>query len=166
MEFDESVAIILALEGGDKITDDPKDPGGVTKYGIAMRHHMELGENGIRNLTKEKAVAIYRKSYWDALRLDSVPAFLRLPIFDAAVNMGVRTSSLLVQSTLVKMGRKVAEDGIIGLKTIIALKTVSGMEYAVEFLFQRIESYRKMKSFKAFGKGWVKRVLRIALSMR
>jgi lysozyme family protein len=166
MEFDESVAVVLQLEGGDRITEHPDDPGGLTRYGIALTQHPELGEQGIRNLTRVQAAAIYRKSYWDALNLDSAPAYLRLPIFDAAVNMGKRASALLVQSSLVKMGHKLVEDGIIGARTLMALKSVSGMEFAVEFLFQRIESYRKMKQFKVFGKGWIKRVLRIALTMR
>jgi lysozyme family protein len=166
MNFNESVDIILQLEGGSKITEHPDDPGGLTKYGIALTQHPELGEQGIRNLTREQAAAIYRKSYWDALSLDSVPSYLRLPIFDTAVNMGRQASARLVQSSLIKIGRKVAEDGIVGAKTLMALKGVSGMEFAVEFLFQRIESYRRMKKFKVFGKGWIKRVLRVALTMR
>ncbi len=166
MNFEESVEAVISLEGGEQIINQNDDSGGLTKYGISARNHPELGEDGVRALTKAEAVGIYRRAYWEQLGLDSIPAFIRLPIFDSAVNMGKTAAALLVQNTLVGLGRKIAVDGIIGVKTLMALQSVNGTEFAVEFLFQRLESYRKMKTFSVFGRGWIKRVLRIALAMR
>ena len=38
---------IIKREGGDKETNDPKDAGGRTKYGISERAHPEVWVDGI-----------------------------------------------------------------------------------------------------------------------
>ena len=35
--FDRIIPMIIAAEGGAKVTKDPADPGGLTKYGISQR---------------------------------------------------------------------------------------------------------------------------------
>ena len=60
--FDEMVERIIVREGGSKLTRDPVDPGGTTKYGISQRAHKDVD---IENLTHQKAVDIYNKYYAD-----------------------------------------------------------------------------------------------------
>ena len=85
--FDEIITFVLKSEGG--YVNDPKDPGGETKYGISKRAYpME----DIKNLTLDKAKAIYRRDYYDKA-VDSKMTFGQAAfMFDTAVNMGVGTA--------------------------------------------------------------------------
>ncbi|MDQ3233665.1 MAG: hypothetical protein M3Q07_17750, partial [Pseudobdellovibrionaceae bacterium] len=95
MGFQEAVRLILELEGGGRLVSHPDDPGGLTKYGISLRSHPELGADGIRNLTEEDAIRIYLDSYWTPLGINRFPSLLSLPLFDAAVNHGLRKAGKL-----------------------------------------------------------------------
>lgn len=76
----------IALEGGDKYTNDPRDPGGETRFGISKRYNPDID---IKTLTRERAQALYRARYWAPLNLDR---FAYLPfawkVFDIAVTQG------------------------------------------------------------------------------
>lgn len=97
-EFIKAVGFTLKWEGGDKITNDPKDPGGLTKYGISKRAFPNLD---IANLTLEQAQEIYHDKYWSALNLDGKPFPIACSQFDAAVNCGVsRVRSWLTDGKL------------------------------------------------------------------
>ena len=78
-----SIMFVLSWEGG--LTDDPNDPGGLTKYGISQRSHPDLA---VRNLTIEQATDIYKKDYWDFCNCNAYPYPLDICIFDTAVHMG------------------------------------------------------------------------------
>jgi len=81
--FDSAFEIVVGIEGN--YSDDPKDPGGETKYGISKRAHPSLD---IANLTLEDAKAIYKREYWDVLGLDNEPWYVQLMLFDMSVNQG------------------------------------------------------------------------------
>ena len=51
---------IIAREGGAKVTNDPSDPGGLTKFGISKKSHPGVD---IANLTYEDAKQIYMQQY-------------------------------------------------------------------------------------------------------
>src|SRR5690606_26743954 len=75
----------------------------------------------IANLTREDAIAIYYRDWWqrygyDRLHDDAVATKL----LDMAVNMGPATAHRLLQGALVFLGYPVAVDGIIGPQTIAA----------------------------------------------
>lgn len=88
--FSQAFEHVMKWEGGDKITDDPRDPGGLTRFGISLRAHPDIGADGIRNLTRDKAMAIYRTKYWNACDCDYLRPGLALMVFDTAVNCGVK----------------------------------------------------------------------------
>lgn len=161
--FDEAFEQIIRLEGGAKITDDPRDPGGLTKYGISLRANPALGAEGIRKLTKAKAKVIYRANYWDPSRAQDLPDLLRLPIFDAAVNQGVTGSAKLLQRALNELGFKLEVDGKLGPMTLAAAKKAQTTELTAVFLRQRIIAYRQDRNYDRYGAGWERRVLMVAL---
>lgn len=66
-------------------TDDPDDPGGETKWGIAARYHPDLN---IKELTLEEAIDIYYEEYWVVANCNAFPASLAVSLFDSAVNTG------------------------------------------------------------------------------
>ena len=86
MSFEKAFAFSIKWEGGDKITDDPDDPGGLTRFGISKRAHPDVD---IRNLTEQQAKAIYLASYYEKAGCDQLPEPLDMVHFDAAVNAGV-----------------------------------------------------------------------------
>lgn len=70
--------------GGDYVN-DARDPGGETNFGISKRSYPRVN---IRDLTRDDAVAIYRRDFWDASNCDALPAKLAVALFDCAVNQG------------------------------------------------------------------------------
>ena len=40
----------------------------------------------IRNLTRDQAMKIYRRDYWDSLGCDQFPPAIVIALFDSAVN--------------------------------------------------------------------------------
>ncbi len=161
--FDEAVETILRLEGGSKITNDPNDPGGLTRYGVSLRANPELGADGIRKLTKAGAKAIYLEKYWKPSKAESLPEVLRLPIFDSAVNQGVTGSAKLLQRALNELGYGLEVDGKIGPRTLAAVKKANALDLAAVFLRQRLIAYRGDRNYQLYGAGWERRVFTIAL---
>jgi lysozyme family protein len=78
------LAFVLRWEGG--YVDDPRDPGGETKYGISKRSYPHLN---IKSLTKEQAAEIYKTDYWNKVGGDTLPFPFDIIVFDTAVNCGV-----------------------------------------------------------------------------
>jgi len=87
--FETSLKFVLTWEGGDKYTEDPKDPGGATKFGISQKAYPGLN---IKDLTLEQAKAIYKKDYWDKCGCDVIGTPMDIITFDTAVNMGITTA--------------------------------------------------------------------------
>jgi len=83
-----------APPGKDGYVNDPRDPGGETKYGIAKRSHPTVD---FKTLTREGAAKIYRAEYWDAAKCEAVSEQLRLTLFDTAVNCGVGRARQFLQ---------------------------------------------------------------------
>ncbi|PZN06451.1 MAG: hypothetical protein DIU69_13250, partial [Bacillota bacterium] len=61
-KFLRAVDVVLKHEGG--LSEHPSDPGGITHWGISLRSYPELGEEGIRNLTREQAAEIYYRDFY------------------------------------------------------------------------------------------------------
>jgi len=151
MTFAAALAIVLELEGG--YANNPKDPGGETKYGISKRQYPSLD---IISLTREKAASIYKKDYWDKCRCDELPPRMALIVFDTAVNQGVVYSVRNYQDVL-----GVDSDGIVGPRTIQAAHNQDSWAIVDEFMLQRLMRYCGNELFRTFGRGWMKRVVRI-----
>jgi lysozyme family protein len=81
--FIPALAFVFRWEGG--YVDDPRDPGGETKYGISKRSYPDVD---IKNLTREKAAEIYKRDYWAKVGGDSLPFPFDVLAFDSAVNCG------------------------------------------------------------------------------
>jgi lysozyme family protein len=82
-EFRRALKFVLAHEGG--YVNDPKDPGGETKWGISKKTYPSLD---IKNLSPEQASEIYAKDYWDPCGCDTLGWPLSAVAFDSAVNLG------------------------------------------------------------------------------
>lgn len=88
--FDPAFEIVVGIEAG--YVNDPRDPGGETKYGISKRSYPNLD---IKNLTLEQAKDIYRHDFWIQTGCDSMSWERALCIFDTAVNAGLGAAMTL-----------------------------------------------------------------------
>ena len=79
--FDKAFQLTVGLEGA--YSNDPRDPGGETKYGIAKRYHPA---EDIAGLTLERAKEIYLNEYWLSSGCDEAPYPLDVILFDSSVN--------------------------------------------------------------------------------
>jgi hypothetical protein len=80
--FDSIANKVLKIEGGYVANDAGK---GETNLGINKTANPDVD---IKGLTPEKAKAIYKERYWNAIGADSLPPEMRAVAFDAAVNHG------------------------------------------------------------------------------
>lgn len=128
--FDKSFAHVVGVEGG--YSDHPDDRGGKTKYGITEAVAREEGWTGsMRDLPLDFAKSVYRKRYWNVLRLDEVAAIsesVAHELFDTGVNMGTGTAGKFLQRSLNALNRQgtdyadISVDGAVGPKTVAALR--------------------------------------------
>ncbi len=107
-EFDQAFAFTIGAEGG--YSNDPKDPGSETNYGISKRQYPSLD---IPNITLEGAKGIYRVDYWNVIRGDDLHPVLASFLFDFAVNSGTRAASVALQKAVGAL-----PDGRVGPKTL------------------------------------------------
>lgn len=100
MDFNSCLAVIIRIETGDDpnggYTNDPRDPGGETKWGIAKRAHPTVN---IANLTLADAAVIYKQEYWDPLTADMLTSPINFFSFDTAVNQGVTVAQKFLSQT-------------------------------------------------------------------
>jgi len=149
--FEQAIEIILKWEGG--YVNDPRDPGGETRYGISKKSFPDLD---IANLTLHQAKQIYLENYWMPVRARELPAILRLPVFDTAVNMGVKTAIKLLQRAAY-----VVVDGHVGPKTIEACERFPGPTWS-RFMSKRAKRYTELSTFSTYGDGWLNRLFDVA----
>lgn len=173
--FDDCFRDLILVEGG--YANDPKDRGGETMYGITQAVARAHGYTGpMASLSLADAKAIYRRAYWDALRLDDVAAIagsVAQELFDTAVNMGTRVAGRFLQASLNVLNREQRDypdldpDGRIGPATVDALRAyvrIRGREGVVVLLralnglqaARYIEIATANPSQQAFVYGWLR----------
>jgi lysozyme family protein len=94
--FPQAIKFVLSWEGG--YSNDSKDPGGETNFGISKRTYPDLD---IKNLTKEQAIEIYRRDYWGKAGCDYLQWPMDMIVFDTAVNLGVSAALKLAQKNMI-----------------------------------------------------------------
>ena len=148
MNFDKAFETLLGHEG--KYSNDSRDPGGETHWGISKRSYPGLD---IKNLTQADAKAIYKQDYWDKGQCDRLPSGLAFDFFDAAVNSGIGQASRFLQRAV-----GLVDDGYIGPLTIAAIMRLEPEVVQARFNGHRLEFMTKLSTFEVFGKGWSRRI--------
>lgn len=149
--FERAVAVVLEREG--VLSEDPADDGGLTKFGISSRAYPALD---IRALTREQAVAIYRRDFWLRCGCAELPWRFALAVFDGAVNQGQRTAVKLFQRSI-----GVRDDGVFGPITLRAALWAHHHERTgpilADYFSRRIKRYAEHPDWPVFGRGWARR---------
>ena len=176
--FEQAHAFVARWEGG--LDDDPRDPGGITHWGVCKRFLTDfyrrqasfLGSIGVMgpitrqtiiDLTKGQAKKILKKEFW-------IPAFeeiskthprIAMCAYDAAVNIGIKPSVMILQQAV-----GADADGIIGPKTMAAVRGSSDILAACGMLEMRKAYYADIVSRhperECFSQGWINRVNALA----
>ena len=158
LNFDQAVHVILKHEGG--YVNDSSDPGGETSYGISKRAYPDVD---IKALSKDDAVDIYRRDYWNKAKVEKIPENLRLIYFDMVVNMGRSRAGKILQTAISAKGVPTEVDGKVGPQTIRNAKK-SKLEP------ERLRSYRvkyyaslvtRKPSLEKYWYGWYRRAVQV-----
>lgn len=119
---------IVAREGG--YVNDPDDPGGATNFGVTIHTMRRLGldltgdgrvdSRDVRRLTRQQAVDIFIKHYFERPLIGELPRLLQPSVFDMYVNAGGNAVKIL-QRLLRDGGYDVAVDGALGPQSLTAV---------------------------------------------
>lgn len=160
MNFEIAFQRLIGHEGG--YSNDRNDPGNWTggkvglgkllgtKFGLAANTYPNLD---IKNLTIDQAKLIYKKDWWDKLGADQLHPAIVYQLWDFAINAG--------KSRAVKELQQVAgvpDDGIIGPKTIAAVKVMEVNDVLLMLAAERLKFYTSLSTWDRYGKGWTNRV--------
>ncbi len=83
-DFPQSLKRLLKIEG--EGSNDPKDRGGETRYGVSKRYNPDLWRDGPPTLATVEP--FYLSTFWEPLRCQSFPAAVADELFDSGVNCG------------------------------------------------------------------------------
>ena len=156
-------------EGGASFTQNKKDPGGATKYGVSFRFlkglplkEADINLDGVitwqdvQALSRDKAEPIFYTYFWLASGADKLQNAPGVVLYDAAVNMGISRAVKILQFCV-----GVKADGIIGNKTLGAASVVSPDILARKMILCREIYYRRLADSTDwaddFLKGWINR---------
>ena len=162
--FLKTINNILSYEG--ELSLDPDDGGNWTggkpglgellgtKWGLSATQYPQLD---IKSISRDQAVSIYYRDYWDGKMLTSLPPQIAACVLDTAINMGSGTAIRLLQSVV-----GTEQDGVIGPNTIHAAQSIDQDELVPQFLAARALHYAGLKTFGKYGKGWYARLFKLA----
>lgn len=149
MDFNEAFDRLIGHEGG--YVNDPRDPGGETKFGISKRAYP--GED-IAGMTLARARELYRRDYWGPAGCDAVPGPVKFHLFDMAVNGGVRAAIRALQRAVHEV-----EDGVLGPRTLMAAQSMDPLRLVARLSGARLEAMTRLsETWATFGKGWARRI--------
>lgn len=167
--FERAFNKVLESEGT-HYTDHPNDNGGPTKFGITIADYSrwcgkKVASSDVKNMTMEEAKKIYKKFYWDSMKLDEIVDYgVAYAIFDQGVNKGVGKGVQLAQ-----LAAKVKADGVMGPVSIVAINAMKPMEFYVEYFFIAqlgyIDIVKRNSSQMVFLKGWINRTHKMLREM-
>ena len=151
------------------ITNDPRDPGGMTCWGISRRYHSDwagwkLVDSGTTSgpVLEQTVSAFYRESY--SVLWATLPERVREVAVDTAVNMGHDYAVQCIQTALNRLAGSayVVVDGKVGPRTMDAVKHADASALAYAMCAVRLAEYgrrgRNGDPRRVFLDGWLNRV--------
>lgn len=162
MAFEEAFQATMRREGGFVLHEVKGDRGGMTYAGIARKFHpdwpgwaqIDRGVTPQTDLVRD----FYRHSFWSRLKCEYMPERTAAHVFDFGVNAGVHTAAVLAQIVV-----GVTPDGMIGPKSIAALKAMPEMDFEALYTIGKIKRYAEIvgnnRSQGKFLLGWIRRTL-------
>ena len=138
-------------EGGETYTNDPRDPGGPTKYGVALNFNLGTipDKNGdgkitaldVRMMEEADALVIYRDRYWRPGKCDALPDALALAHADTLYNIGPGAAPRILQRAVNACG--------LGIAVLLRAQAAERLYY-----------YKTRPGWPVYGRGWQARTQR------
>jgi lysozyme family protein len=167
IKFDAAFNYVLSWEGG--FSDDKRDSGGITQYGISEKLLKSIGwkyglhdvtSDTIKSLSKEQAKNIYHDQFWKPLMDEIDDQDIVNYYFDSVVNIGQYWGTVILQRATWCCGNKyLDDDGVFGAGTLACVNNSIGLMPA--FKSERSNYYRRIvagnSSQSCFLKGWLNR---------
>lgn len=136
-------------------TNDPNDPGGETKYGIAANRNPGVD---VTNLNWDGARTIYFNSYWVKGHCHELPGPVAAIHFDGCVNNGYGAAAKFLQRAA-----GVDDDGSIGPGTLAAVNALDPISLCNSIADQREEYYKAIVANRPkmamYLNGWMNRII-------
>jgi lysozyme family protein len=137
--YDDCLKRVLKSEGG--YTNDPRDPGGPTNFGITIHDYRSYCKpsataRDVRCMSLDDAKKIYKTKYWDKVNGDNLPSGVDYTVFDYGVNSGVGRATRVL--------RNVGQPD--SIRTINAIND------------ERLAFLHRLPTWSHFGTGWARRV--------
>lgn len=133
---------------------DPVDPGGETKYGVAKNANPSID---VTNLDWEGAQAIYYEKYWLVGKCDKLNNRVAILHFDGCINHGCGREAKFLQRAV-----GVGDDGAIGPGTLAAVEAMDPIDVCNKVCDQRAKFYNDIVAAKPsqvkYLKGWLRRI--------
>lgn len=153
------LANTLREEGG--WTNDPRDLGGPTMRGIIQREYTKyrarkgLPERSVRFISEAELQDIYAGNYWRPMRGDRWPKGPDQIVFDIAVNSGTGRAPAIMAAAL---GANTRDPVALAALASHSADKVGIVKRACA---RRASFYRSLRTFSAFGRGWLARNARM-----
>jgi lysozyme family protein len=171
------IAVNYVLNNEKGLEENPKDPGGITKFGISLRFLRNIDarrygifsnpitEDDIRNLKIETAKDIYQGEFWNLARFDEIKnQDIINYLFDMVVNEGISPAIKILQRAcwaVFEDRSVIKDDGILGDKTLKAVNFAPSTEIIAAMRSERAGDYRVIVAHrpdqKEFIEGWLNR---------
>jgi hypothetical protein len=163
-DFGTTMDLMLNLEG--KKTDDPRDRGGRTNFGVTQgtynkwRDSKNLPRQDVFKITKDEAMQLYKKNFWGIIGGDKLPQKTAMALMSFALTDGPEDSVRLVQRML-----KIPVTGYMGPATLAKINKLVekyGDEgFANKVLNRQIIRYKNDEQAHIYGRGWVNRANKV-----
>jgi lysozyme family protein len=172
--FPRAVEVVLQHEGH-TFVDDPKDPGGPSKWGISLRFLRNEGiildkdQDGdtdaedIKLITRAEAEYFYKVKFWDRYGYDRIiDPWVAIKVFDLCVNMGAKQAHICLQRAVrATIGETLVQDGIFGPKTEMAVNIAPPFQLLAAYRSEAAGFYRLLVQHKPwlskYRRGWLNR---------
>lgn len=171
-DFEASLPYVLKNEGvgyeAPPQTDQPTHSG-IISADVAKFRGVNISTITIAmmmNLSQGEIADIYRKEYWDAMRLGEVnDQSIATAIFDCGVNRGLGIAGRYTQMACNKKGSALIVDGSIGNRTIEAINQQTRGMFIHNLVFLMDAGYQAIVDSKPYDvkyiKGWLNRSNRL-----
>lgn len=152
--YDAAMIRVFADEGG--YTNDPKDPGGPTNWGITIfdaRKYWKPNATAadVKAMPKSVAADIYRQHYATPIRYNDLPAGFDYSVFDASINSG--------QGRAVPWGAKVLKSNSATVDSVVTLSNAAPDKVSLiqGYWALRLSFLHGLRTWSHFSPGWSRR---------
>ena len=160
--------LVFPIEGG--LTLDRNDAGNWTggRVGAGELKGTNMGisaamypDEDIQGMTKGRATELYGRDYWDVSRCADLPDSVAYIHFDSAIQHGTRDQGIGCEE-LLQRAAGVMDDGIIGPKTLAAVRAMPAHVLLARYVAVRLKYYITLSTFDRYGRGWTRRMANVA----